>query len=152
MLNTVASILSKKFPSPDKDKPVSISKKQLSLLMILFALGFSNAGCALFLIGGGAAAGGYAISEDEIEGLSDRPIDKVYDTLEDVLGQKGLITARSRTTRTLEAVIQDSEVRATVERVTTASVRFRIKARRADGLFPDRGLAQKLVNEVYQRL
>ncbi len=126
-------------------------KKSLPLLLLLFGLGFANSGCALFLLGGGAA-GGYAVSDDEIEGLTDAPIDDVYETVEHVLGQKGLITSRNRTTRTLEAVIQDSEVKASIEPATTVSVRFRIKARRAEGLFPHQDLAQKLVNAVFEDL
>lgn len=122
------------------------------LFFFILAAGFSFSGCALLLLGGGAATAGYAVSDDEVEGLTDRSLDDVYSLLEELLDEEGLITSRNATTRTLEALIQNSEVTAVAERMTAQSVRFRIKARRADGLFPDLDLAKKLVNEFYKRL
>lgn len=127
----------------------AVLKKIFPVLLLFCAVSFS--GCALFLLGGGAATG-YAISDDEVEGMTDRPMDEVYSVLEQILDERGMITARNATTRTLEAILQDSEVNASVEQISSRSVRFRVKARRAEGLFPHMDLAQSIASELYQRL
>lgn len=84
--------------------------------------------------------------------MTGRPLNEVYAVLEQLLDDEGLLTFRNAAARTLEALIQKSEVTAAAERGSAESVRFRIKARRADGLFANLDLARKLINEFYERL
>lgn len=125
--------------------------RNLAFCSLVLAAGFNFSGCALFLIGAGGATA-YGISEDEVEGLTDASANKVFNVLERVLDERGTITSQNATTRIMEAIVNDSEVKTSIEQVTAKSVRFRIKARRAEGLFPHLDLAQEIANDVYQRL
>lgn len=121
------------------------------MLISVLTLGVFQSGCALFLIGAGAA-GGYSISKDEIEGLSDVSFDKVWNAARDVVRTQGAITAENKSVGTMEAVIGGSTAEFKIEQVTPKTVRTRIKARQTKGLFPDIELAQDLYSQMLRKM
>jgi hypothetical protein len=126
-------------------------KSQLGIFAFLIALAIPSSGCALFLLGAGAA-GGYAISKDEIEGLMDNSYNKVWQAAREVIKKEGAITLESPNTGKLEAIVDNSTVNVSVEQATSNSVRLRVQARKTKGLFPDQELAQDLYTQITKKL
>ncbi len=121
-------------------------------LTVTFLMIFSlHSGCALLLLGGGAA-GGYAISKDEVEILTDKKYDKVWRASTDVLREKGLVTIEDKNAGNIEAEVEGSKINVTVEQATPETVRLRVQARRAKNLFPDMKRAQEIFNQITQKL
>lgn len=110
-----------------------------------------NQGCALFLVGAGAA-GGYAIGKDEMEGFTDKRFDKAWDVTKKVISREGVVLAENQALGDLQARIRESEVTAKVERISEKTVRIRIKARKGYKLMPDIKLAQDLFTKTFKEL
>ena len=121
-----------------------------SFLLVLL-LGVQFSGCAVFLLGAGAA-GGYAISKDEIEGHTDQSFEKTWNALVVVINSEGGITLKDKTTGKIEAQIKESDVKASLEQITPKTVRVRIKARKTKGVFPDIELAQELYTKLIKKI
>ncbi len=106
-------------------------KKSLHFILPLFMLFiFSPAlsGCALLLIGGGAA-GGYAISKDEVVGAVDARQDKVYRAALDVAKTKGLIKMQNESQGKIEAEVNEATVKIYVTKITEKAVQLKVEAR-----------------------
>ncbi len=117
----------------------------------LLIFSFTASGCVLLLVGAGAA-GGYAVSKDEIEGLNDASRDKVWSAAHDVIKSEGMITLESKDTGEIKAIVDASDVEIHIDQATPKTVRTRIKARKTKGLFPDIDLAQSLYTKVFRKL
>lgn len=128
-----------------------IHSRNLILLLVLSFFGIHSAGCGVFLLGAGAA-GGYAISSDTVEYFSDLDYDRVWTAVQKTLEEQGIITLDSKATGLMEAKVDGSVVKTTLEKVTSKSNRLRIKARRAKELFPDIKLAQRTLIEVIKKV
>ncbi len=128
-------------------------KSKLSSAVLLFFILTSalHSGCALFLLGTGAA-GGYAISKDEIEGLTDSSYDKAWNASKQIIREEGAPTLEDRTHGKIEAVVGGSTVELNVAQVTAKTVRLRVKARKSKGLFPDIKLAQQLYTRIIKKV
>jgi hypothetical protein len=120
---------------------------------ILMAVGFGmiQSGCALFLLGAGAA-GGYAISKDEIEGMTDVSYNKIWNAANQVVRRKGIAVLSNHEQGRLEADIENSKVEVQLDQVTKSTVRLRVKARRANNLFPNIKLAQRLFTDIFKQV
>ena len=108
-------------------------------------------GCPLFLLGAGAA-GGYAVSKDTIEGLVEKPMDRVWRASRDVIMYEGFIRSEDKAHGKLEAEVKKSEVNIEVKQVTQRTVRIRVKARTGYKLLPKPDLANEIYNKIYQRI
>lgn len=117
---------------------------------LLFSL-LLFSGCPIFLLGAGAA-GGYAISKDEIEGNLDKSFDKVYQASRETLRHEGFIRKEDRPRGVLVAEIRKSRVKVEVKQITERTVRLRIKARKGYKLIPNLELANELYNKIIQKI
>lgn len=120
----------------------------LGFIAVIFLV---HTGCALFLVGAGAA-GGYAISKDEVEGYSDKTKSKVFDAAKTVLLAEGLIQVQDKEAGILEALVGESQVKVTLEQVSVKTVKIRVQGRKVKGLFPDIGLAQDVYGKIYRKI
>ncbi len=121
------------------------------LALALLVIPFLSSGCALFLFGAGAA-GGIAISEDEIEGHFDKSFDEIYRRSREVLMYEGFIRKEDRPRGILVAEVRKSEIKVTVKQITEKTVQLRIQARKAYKVLPDLELANELYNKVFKKL
>ena len=112
---------------------------------------FLYSGCAVFLVGAGAA-GGIAISRDTIEGHFDRNLDQVWKASREVVMQEGFIRLEDRAHATIDAEVRKSEVKIGIIQVSEKTVRVRVKARRGYKLLPNPDLANDLYNKIYQKI
>ncbi len=119
--------------------------------LVIVVLAFVCSGCIVLALGAGAA-GGYAISKDEIEGFSDRPLEKTWRVAMDVFNKEGAVESADKERFQVVALIDESKVTFSAEQVSAKSVRFRIQARKAMNLFPDIKLAQSLHQKIMKSL
>ena len=108
-------------------------------------------GCVVLALGAGAA-GGYAISKDEVEGFSERSLEQTWRAAYGLFNREGAVEAADKERAIIEAIIQDSKVKFTAEQVSPRSVRFVIQARKNMNLFPDIKLAQSLHQKMMKDL
>lgn len=120
-------------------------------LFIFFLAQWTQTGCAVFLLGAGAA-GGYAIAKDEIEGHTDVSFKKAWKAVKEVLEQEGAITRQDEEAGQFEALVEGSEIKAALEQVTDKTIRIRVKARKTKGLFPDIKRAQNLYGKIIKKV
>jgi hypothetical protein len=113
------------------------------VLFILPAL----CGCAPLIIG--AAAGGlgaYAISKDTVQGDSDKDFDLLWESAINVSRQYGIIQQENISTGYIELTVDSSKVWIRLVRLTRATTRVRISARKFH--FPNMELAQDLFVKI----
>ena len=125
--------------------------KRHSWMAGILLISFLCSGCIVLAIGAGAA-GGYAISKDEIEGFTDRPVEQTWRVAYEILNQEGAIESADKERHKIDAIVNESKVSFSAEQVSAKSVRFRIKARKAMNLFPDIKLAQSLHQKIIKKL
>lgn len=125
--------------------------RNLWMALFLIVVSCIGGGCALFLVGAGAA-GGYAISKDEIEGFTDRDYERTWETARRVIAQDGAILAENKTLGEIEATVRDSNVKTKIEKYSTVSVRLRIQARKGYNLLPDIETAQDIFTKIIKDL
>ena len=119
-------------------------------LMMIFAFSPVLSGCALLLIGGGAA-GGYAISKDEVVGAVDAKEDKVYRAAIDVAKDKGIIKMEDETHKKIEAEVNGATVKIYVTRITEKAVQLKVEARNKYKM-PKIEIAQDVYTSILKRV
>ena len=107
-------------------------------------------GCALLLVGAGAA-GGYAISRDSVKNLFDLPPDTVFRASRDVVAKEGTITIEDARNGVIKATLPGAKLTVTVKPVTKRTVELKVQAR--DGaMFPKVDIAQAIYTKILERL
>src|SRR3989338_8116311 len=125
-------------------------RRGVNVCLFLF-LSFMSAGCIVLALGAGAA-GGYAISKDEVEGFSDKSFERAWQAAWKVLHQRGLVELASKENGKIEALVEESKINVAIEQVSPKSVRVREQARKTMNLFPDIKLAQNLYEQITNQL
>ena len=115
-------------------------------LVLAGMVALATSGCAVFLLGAGAA-GGYAVSKDSISNRFELPRSHVYRVSREVLSDLGLVTVEDERRGLLEAVVEGTNVTITVKTVSEKAVELKVKAR--DNLFfPRITIAQTVYNRI----
>ena len=96
-------------------------------LLAFICLGFS--GCVYLIIGGVAAAGGYAVSRDTIQGETDKSFDAVWDKASEVVGIMGTVESESYELGTIDSIVNGARVKITITQLTPSTVQVKVKAR-----------------------
>ncbi|GEM_PF-3287655 len=120
------------------------------LVSAILVICLFTSGCVPLIIGGVGVLGGYAISRDTIAAESSRSIEDIWKAAKDVLPVMGIIKSSNEDTKTIEANIYSSVVIVRVEKLTEATNRLRVKARKF--MMPNIGLAEKIFVKIMQRL
>ena len=107
-------------------------------------------GCALLLVGAGAA-GGYAISKDSIKNLFDLPADTIFRVSREAVSEQGIITVEDARNGLIKATVEGATVTVTVKPVTQKTVELRVKARDSL-LFPKVDIAQTIYTRILEQL
>src|SRR3989338_6811257 len=105
-------------------------------ISFLLIFSFIANGCVVLALGAGAA-GGYAISKDEMEGFSSQKYDHIWNVSEQVLQEEGSIEIRDKQAGRIEAFVKGSKVKFELEQISPESTRIRVQARKAMNMFPD---------------
>ena len=123
------------------------SKKVLIAALIGLCLGGS--GCALLLVGAGAA-GGYAIGKDSVKNHYDLSQDRVFRTALVVTKELGQVSEEDPAHGIIRARVGETSVTITVKPLTKKTVELKVKARK--NLMPDVDIAQQIYNKINSRL
>ncbi|MDD5505220.1 MAG: hypothetical protein PHR73_00455 [Candidatus Omnitrophica bacterium] len=121
-------------------------RKTFVSALVLFILP-SFYGCAPLIIG--AAPGGlgaYAISKDTVQGDSDKDFDLLWESAINVSRQYGTTQQEKISTGYIELTVDSSKVWIRLVRLTRATTRVRISARKFH--FPNMELAQDLFVKI----
>lgn len=119
------------------------------VIIVLFSLFLS--GCAVVLVGAGAA-GGYAIGPDYVQGETDKDFSGIYNSALDIAGIMGIIQSKysSPSVGKIRAKVENSSLEISMERLTRHTLRLKVKSRK--NLMPNIALAQKVYNNILQRV
>lgn len=124
-------------------------KKNVFIFMaLLVSLCLFSSGCFYLVVGAVGAVGGYAVSDDAIQGETDKGIDKIWGSALKVTNILGTIETEDRQKGVIEAKVDTSKVKITVDQLTPKTSRMRVSARRH--LLPNRKLAQKIYLKIIE--
>ena len=116
---------------------------------LLLGAGICLSGCAVLLVGAGAA-GGYAISKDSIRNDFDMSASHLFRISRDVVKEAGLITAEDERRGLITAMVEGADVTVTVKPVSHKTVELKVRARQM--LLPKIDVAQAVYNRILERL
>ena len=115
-------------------------------MVLCFAV--ATSGCAILVIGTAGVAGGYAVSNDGIEGIKDLKYEKMWQAAEAVLNQQGKIDKEDEKHGIIIASVKGSTVRFELSQATPKGVIVRVRARRCWNMFPDMKLAKRIYSLI----
>ena len=118
--------------------------KKVLFCLILGTIFFINiSGCVPLIVGGAVGAlGGYAISRDTIQAETDKPYEDLWGSALTISRSRGTIIEENPSGGYLELKIDASRVWIRLIRLTRATTRLRVSARKHR--FPNLSLAQDL--------
>ena len=120
----------------------------LITFLLLTCLPFS--GCFYLVLGGVAAAGGYAVSQDTIQGETQKDFEEVWDAAAEIISIMGNITSQSEALGKISAIVNSSKVTVQVLQLTPSTVRLKVKARK--NIFPNIANAQNIFVKIMNRV
>jgi hypothetical protein len=106
-------------------------------------------GCVPILLGAGVA-GGIMVTKDSVQLQYDTDLAKAWKAVHSAFDRMGIINVQDEKGGTIDGTIQESHVTARITPVTTSSVKIEVKARK--NLLPDMDLANKVINDINNRL
>jgi len=121
----------------------------LRLIALLVCLCLGTSGCAVLLLGAGAA-GGYAIGKDSVKNHYDLSQDRVFRQALGAVKEVGQILEEDSAHGVIRAMVRETSVTITVKPLTKKTVELKVKARKA--LMPDIEVAQQIYNKIDSRL
>ena len=104
--------------------------------------------CSFLVIGAAGVAGGYAVSPDGIEGISEKSYDQIWQAARNVFEQQGSIELSDKEHGEMKAKIGGSTVNFKLEQATKHSVVARVQARKLSRMFPDMNLARRIYSMI----
>ena len=119
-------------------------------LVGLVAVACGISGCALLLVGAGAA-GGYAISKDSVKNVFDLPRDHVYGRSFSVVKEMGVVTLEDRAHGRLKGIVQEVNITVTVRPLTKRTVELKVSGRNRFWM-PKVDVAQEIYNKIAEHL
>ena len=132
--------------------PLLENFKKILIGVLLISLCSTASGC-FYVIVGAAAAGGYAVSRDTIQGESEKNFETVWDAAADIVSILGTVNSQSHELGKILATVNGAKVTINVLQLTSSATRLKVKARTA--FFPSIATAQnvyiKIMNRVEQR-
>lgn len=105
-----------------------LRKKVLTSLIVLPLL-FSS-GCVYLAVGGIGAVGGYIVSPDTVEGITENDADTVADAAVEIISIMGTILEEHQDGGLIKAKINGANVTVTVLALNKNSVKLLVKARK----------------------
>lgn len=107
-------------------------------------------GCALLLVGGGAA-GGYAVSKDEVTGAVDAKKSKVFNAALNTAKNKGIIRLQDESHGRIDVSVNDITVKIHVDQLTEKSTQLKVEARNKYKM-PKIQVAQDVYTDILKKV
>ena len=119
----------------------------MALMVPLLA---SLSGCIYLVVGGIGAVGGYIVSPDTVEGITENDIEAVWDTAVEMVSIMGLIEEKNEVGGMLLANINGAKITVTILSLSPTTTKVTVKARKA--YLPKISLAQDVFVKIMSRL
>jgi len=130
-------------------KSMSVRQEVLKRL-IMIPLLVSLSGCVYLVVGGIGALGGYVISPDTIEGLTNNDDLTVWDAASEVIAIMGAVEESSEDAGIIISTIGGSNVTVSITRLSEGTTRLRVKARKHH--LPKIQIAQDIYVKIMSRV
>ncbi len=124
-------------------------KKLLAVTILIPSLIFSS-GCIYLVVGGIGAVGGYIVSPDTVEGITENDADMVWDTAIETVSIMGLVKEENEAGGMILANIHGAEITITIVSLSETTTRVTVKARKA--YLPRISLAQDVFVKIMNRV
>jgi len=124
--------------------------KNLLVMVLLFPLIMSLSGCIYLVVGGIGAVGGYIVSPDTVEGITENDMALVWDTVVETVSIMGLIEEKNEAGGMILASISGAKVTVTIISLGATTTKLTVKARKA--YLPRISLAQDLFVKIMSRV
>jgi len=125
-------------------------RKTIFLQILILPLLLSLSGCIYLVVGGIGALGGYVVSPDTVEGITENEREIVWDAAVEISAIMGTIQERQEDSGIIIVDVGGVDVTITVVALGQSAVKLRIKARKA--FLPKISTAQevfvKIMSEV----
>lgn len=105
-------------------------KKNLLVKIVLLPLLLSLTGCIYLVVGGVGALGGYIVSPDTVEGLTDNDEVAVWDAAVEILSIMGTIEEEQEDAGIIFGKVNGANVTITILPVNQATVKLSVKSRK----------------------
>ncbi len=127
----------------------NISKSRL-IAMVLAPLLFFSSGCIYLVVGGIGAVGGYIVSPDTVEGLTEADTVMVWDSAIEVLSIMGLIEEENEDGGMILSSVSGAKITVTIITLSPTTTKVTVKARKA--YLPRISLAQDVFVKIMTRV
>ena len=107
-----------------------------------------SSGCIFLVAGTVTALGGYDISQDTIQGETDKTFSLAWKNSLETLNHYGTVSTEDQQKGIIQAKIESSSVKVSIEELTVKTVRLRVSARKL--LMPNIKLAQKIYVRIIE--
>ncbi|HBR14979.1 MAG TPA: hypothetical protein DD723_05475 [Candidatus Omnitrophica bacterium] len=118
--------------------------------IILFSLVFSLTGCIYLMVGTVGVVGGYVVSPDTVEGMTEHAEQDVWDAAYEVVSVMGTITEEHQDGGMMIARINAAKVIISMVLVNQGTTKISVKARKT--FFPKISVAQEVFVKIMSRL
>jgi len=132
-----------------KLKPLSF-RKNIFMLAVTIPLLLSMSGCIYLVVGGIGVLGGYVVSPDTVEGLTEHSVEEVWDAAVEIVSIMGVIIEEHEDGGVLHAEMNGAKVTITVVPISETTVKLTVKARRLH--FPKISAAQDVFVKIMKHL
>jgi len=109
-----------------------------------------NSGCIYLVVGGIGAVGGYIVSPDTVEGITDNDSAIVWDTAVETMSIMGLIKEESEDGGMILASVSGAKITITIVALSPSMTKVTVKARKA--YLPRISLAQDVFVKIMNRV
>ena len=123
-------------------------RKTIPLYFLLLLLLFNIVGCVFVLGGAAGALGAYGISKDTVQAETDKPYDALWNSALTVARIRGTIKQEDSQRGYIELNVESGHVWIRLIRLTQATTRIRISARRY--YLPNLDLAQDMFVKIIE--
>lgn len=129
----------------------SLNKRHpwLALTLLISTL-WSSPGCIYLVVGGIGAVGGYIVSPDTVEGITENDAALVWEEATEVLSIMGLVEEDSEAGGMILASVNGARVTVTITSLSPTATKVTVKARKA--YLPRIALAQDVFVKIMSRL
>ena len=129
--------------------PLSFKKRWVTRILLLPLL-LSLTGCAYVAVAGLGAVGGYMVSPDSVEGITEYDLVTVWDTAVEIVSVMGLIEEKQEEGGVIVAKISGARVTITITSLSQSAVKLNVKARKI--FLPKSDLAQDVFVKIMSHL
>jgi hypothetical protein len=124
--------------------------KKIAILILSVLVSFSVSGCVYLVVGTVGALGGYVISSDTIEGVTNNTKEEVWDAAKDIISIMGLIEEEQKSSGVMIAKVNNAKVTITIVPLSSSAVKLSVKARKS--FLPKISIAQDVFVKVMSQV